>query len=68
MGKFEFSEVTDIEMKIDYSKGLEVGAFKKGTIKRELFIVYDGPAMSFSKKVRSQFFEDLNEWMDKNDT
>jgi len=59
---FRISEVTDMEMKVDYSKGPDVGEFKKGIVKREFFVIYEGPPMSYNKE---QFLDKLQKWMDK---
>ena len=54
---FKFSEVTDMEMKIDFSLGADVlSEFAEGNHKRELFVIYEGPPM---EKNRKEFFQQL---------
>ncbi len=53
---YKFCEVTDLKMDIEFSKGPDVGEFKKGSIKRELFIIYEGPSMSENEEM---FFDEL---------
>ena len=57
--KYTFTEVTDLNMHVDFSMG-DSGDLKVGAEKRELFIIYDGPPMD---KDRSLFFKQLQEYM-----
>ncbi len=57
---FQFQELTDLEMKVEFSKGLNVGEFKDGEECRELFILYKGPKFAQNKE---EFFKQLNDWI-----
>ena len=57
---FTFKGSTDLKLAIVSNAGSE--DFKDGEEMRELFIIYDGPAMSENRK---RFFEELNKWLDK---
>ena len=59
---FKFHEVTDIEMKVDASYGDDVGVFEKGQVKREFFVVYEGPEMDNN---RIRFFDELKYFIDQ---
>lgn len=59
---FEFKELTDLKLSIDYSKGDDTGEFKPGEICRELFIIYNGPKFGENKE---EFFKELKNWLDK---
>lgn len=57
---FEFKELTDLTLSIDYSKGDNIGEFKSGEVCRELFIIYKGPEFENNKE---EFFKSLNNWL-----
>ncbi len=59
---FDFKELTDLQLSVDYSKGEDLGEFKSGEICRELFIIYEGPRFSENKE---EFFKQLKDWIDK---
>ena len=59
--KYTFTEVTDLDMHVDFSIG-DSGDLQSGAYKRELFIIYDGPAMSENKAL---FFKQLQEYIEK---
>ncbi len=62
MSMYEFSEVTDLRMRIESSAGSDVGNFQEGVTVRELFVIYNGPPML---RDREKFFLELQDWMIK---
>ena len=57
---YKFHEVTDLEMKVDLSLGLDIGEFLSGSVKREFFVIYEGPEMGGKK---DDFFKELQQFI-----
>lgn len=58
---FDFKELTDLTLSVNYSQGEDVGVFEAGEICRELFIIYEGPTFKDNKE---EFFKQLRSWLD----
>lgn len=59
--KYKFSEATDLQMKIGFSCGEDVGEFKPGIVKREFFVIYEGP--NTMAENMEEFFDELKSFM-----